>query len=108
MLEVPSRSDEAPSALILNTPEGGGDQQLERVGLGVESSMVAASEKSSVELLAICQTCKGEEHLPSWMVLFLLYQIAQTTVKNNSKSWEGLCARMNMAKLGRVQLTNSQ
>ena len=49
MLEVPSRSDEALSTFILNTPGGGGDQLQERVGLGVERSVVAASKKSSIK-----------------------------------------------------------
>ena len=56
MLEAPSRSDEAPSTLILKTPSGGGDQLQVWIGLGVDKSMVAASLKSSIELFAICQT----------------------------------------------------
>ena len=104
MLEVPSRSDEAPSTLILKTPGGGGGQLQVWIGLGVDKSMVAASLKSSIELFAICQTWEGEEHLSSWVTLFLLYQIAQATVKNNSKSWEGLWARMNMAESWNVIL----
>ena len=86
MLEIPSRSDEAPSTFILNTLGGGGDQQQESGCLEVERTVYAASEKSSKDLLAICQTYEGEEHLPSWMVLFLLYQIAQATVKKDSKT----------------------
>ena len=104
MLEVRSRSDEAPSTLILKTPGGGGDQLQVWIGLGVDKSMVAASLKSSIELFAIYQTWEGEEHLSSWVTLFLLYQIAQATVKNNSKSWEGLWARMNMAESWNVIL----
>ena len=86
MLEIPSRFDEAPSTLILNTPGGGGDQQQDIGGLEVERAVCVALEKSSIELLAICQTYEGEKHLPSWMVLFLLYQIAQATVKKDSKT----------------------
>ena len=104
MLEIPSRSDEAPSTFILNTLGGGGDQQQDIGGLEVGRVVCVASEKSSIELLAICQTCEGEEHFPSWMVLFLLYQIAQATVKKDSKTWEGLCARMYMAESRKVQL----
>lgn len=50
------------------------------------------------------QTWEGEEHLPSWMSLFLLNQIAQAAVKNNSKSRGGLWARMNMAVSLKVHL----
>ena len=119
MLEVPSRSDEAPSTLILKTPGGGGGQLQVWIGLGVDKSMVAASLKSSIELFAICQTWEGKSTCPhGWLyfyytklprqqwrtTLFLLYQIAQATVKNNSKSWEGLWARMNMAESWNVIL----
>ena len=44
ILEDSSKSEEAPSTLILNTPGGGGDQQPAIDGLGAEKSMVAASE----------------------------------------------------------------
>ena len=76
---------------------------MERVGLGVARSEVAAIEKSSIELLAICHTYKGGEHMPSWIDLFLLYHISQATVKNNSKSWRDSRKRINMAKLGKIQ-----
>ena len=104
MLDDSSRSDEDPSTLILKTPGGGRDQLYKWDGLGVYKSVDAASLNSSIKFFAIYQTWEGEEHLSSWMTLFLLNQIAHAAVRNSSRSWEGLWTKMYMAESWNVHL----